>query len=201
VTTTTISWSKDAKGNLPASVDHANPNAGGDPISWTTQTGVETTVGWQVNIEIGVDDLGLKIGGEASGSETVDLSTGQSGTVEAPPAPPGCGKVNHDVELFGYEGWCIEKTKETYYTSGGYVTPEPDIDDYATREWTVLSYLITYKNSQENYGEDNYPRPDPYIKDWKETYWTPCLCWTNGQPATKIGTMAMLSPQVTRDWR
>lgn len=192
---------KDMRQSLPGAIDHANPNPGGQDIPWTTSQGITETVAWQVSLTVGLDALGLDIGGQLSGQTVVDLSTQQSGSVEAPPAQYGCA-VNHDVEFFAYEGYDTLVRKEQYFTDD--ITGEVGtwtILNSARRKWTVLAELITYKNSQEGYPAHNYPRPDPYIKDQKTVFYTPELAHAFNKTPAVFGTIYSTGPNIARDWR
>ena len=203
VTITSFEQWKDFKGSLVSQVTHSNPNPGGAGIPWQSENTHSTTVGWELSIDVGSDDLGLKIGGKTSDSATVAFTTGQSGTVSAPPAEyQGKGAVNHDVEFYSYEGYSIRKDKWQYFTDAndGKITLCTKIGR-ASRKWTVTNQMICYKNSQECYPQFNYPRPDPYCLDVSKNYYGADEVKMFGLKAESIGTFLSLGSNVQRNWK
>ena len=192
---------KDRKGALPTMIDHANPNPGGTDIPWATEAGLATTVGWSVSVSAGGADLGLAINGSLSGSSTINVGTAQSGVVNAPPAAASrCGAVNHDVEFFAYEAYKVVRIRWEYFTNAAGEVTNASAEDIARRAWTTRGRLVTYKESEENYGENNYPRPDPYTKHEIVYYWgAPAIAQVGGTPA-QIGLRYRRQIVSSRDW-
>jgi len=203
VTITQYEEWKDAKGKLPVSVDHANPNPGGNKLHWHSDASITTTVGWEVSVTAGSDALGLKVDGKLNGSTSVTFTTGQEDDLAAPPADNKCkGQVNHDVEFYAYEGYWIHKVKWQYSTDTNNRVTSCTVLGVADRKWTVTGTLITYKNSQQNYPDNNYPRPDPYCKDVGKSYYGADEVKNSAiLKADSIGALEPLSaPNIQRKW-
>jgi len=161
---------------------------GGDMAN---QEAASTT--WHCTLKLGTDYLGLTVGGQTTGTQTFTATI--HGEVAA--VPEGEQGVNHDVAWYGLqlENKYRAKWSYLYDTDTGDVWDIAKLDD-ARREDYAIQPFQTYKSSQEGYGANNYPRPNPYVRLYHVKYYTP----DDTQTIALWGTVSITLADVPRDW-
>ncbi|MGI6461860.1 MAG: hypothetical protein ACOX5J_17550 [Candidatus Hydrogenedentales bacterium] len=182
-------WHRDVQnGGLITS----NPNRGDDGIEYqVTNAQAETE---QIAFEIGFSASSYaQTKFKRTTGATRTLSYSLSGCCLAPPAVAGTGACNHDEVFLAYELQDDKYTYKEYYTENGEVSRVTE-SNYAERTDYAIQ-LQSRKVNQENYGMDNFQRPNPYILNHKY-WWQDPGCYV---PVGMIGIKGTVA-EVERDW-
>lgn len=137
---------------------NANPGGAAIPYTFTSQMANTTSVDFEVTcsfLTYASATLGMTEGG------TVTFTYNGTGSVAAPPANSPPSAANYDVVFLGYQLEARHHNKWQYMLMNGRVW-NGERREFAER-WGLATPLYTMKSSQANYGQNNYPRPNPWV--------------------------------------